>query len=109
MENTIGSPAQIRLEASSYCNLRCPSCATTTGYVHNLAVGGGFLRLEDFRKLLDDNPGLDCIELSNFGEIFLNPALSSMLELAHQRGVKLTAENGVNLNKVRPEGAGRPR
>ena len=26
-----------------------------------------------------------------------------MLELAHQRGVKLTAYNGVNLNKVRPE------
>ena len=103
MANTIGSPVQIRLEASSYCNLRCSSCATTTGHVHNLAVGGGFLRLEDFRKLLDDNPGLDCIELSNFGEIFLNPALSSMLELAHQRDVKLTAENGVNLNKVRPE------
>jgi MoaA/NifB/PqqE/SkfB family radical SAM enzyme len=78
-------------------------CPTTTGDVHCLAVGGGFLRLEDFRKLLDDNPGLECIELSNFGEIFLNPALLSMLELAHQCGVKLTAANGVNLTKVRPE------
>jgi MoaA/NifB/PqqE/SkfB family radical SAM enzyme len=103
MANTIGSPVQIRLEASSFCNLRCPLCTTTTGHVHNLAVGGGFLRLEDFRKLLDDNPGLECIELSNYGEIFLNPALLSILELAHQRGVKLTAENGVNLNRVRPE------
>src|SRR6516225_9232119 len=103
MANTIGSPVQIRLEASSYCNLRCPSCATTTGHVHNLAVGGGFLRLEDFRKLLDDNPGLQHIELSNYGEIVLNPALLSVLELAHQRGVELSAENGVNLNKIRPE------
>ena len=103
MANTIGSPAQIRLEASSFCNLRCPLCMTTTGDVHRLAVGGGFLRFDDFRKLLDDNPGLKRIELSNNGEIFLNPALLSMLELAHQRGVKLTAENGVNLNKVRPE------
>jgi Flp pilus assembly protein TadD len=66
-------------------------------------VRGGFLRFEDFRKLLDDNPGLTSIELSNNGEIFLNPALLNMLELAHQRGVALTAENGVNLNKVRPE------
>jgi MoaA/NifB/PqqE/SkfB family radical SAM enzyme len=103
MANTIKSPEQIRLEASSFCNLRCPLCATTTGDVHRLAVGGGFLRFEDFRKLLDDNPGLERIELSNNGEIFLNPALLSMLQLAHQRGVKLTAENGVNLNKVRPE------
>ena len=101
MANTIGSPVQIRLEASSFCNLRCPLCATTTGDVHRLAVGGGFLRFEDFRKLLDDDPGLERIELSNCGEILLNPALLRMLELAHQRGVKLTAD--VNLNKVRPE------
>jgi MoaA/NifB/PqqE/SkfB family radical SAM enzyme len=94
---------QIRLEASSFCNLRCPLCGITNGYTHQGAIGGGFLRLEDFRKLLDDNPGLELIELSHSGEIFLNPALLSMLELAHQRGVKLTAANGVNLNKVRPE------
>src|SRR5262249_42375213 len=67
------------------------------------AVGGGFLRFEDFRKLLDDNPGLKRIELSNWGEIFLNPALLSVLKLAHERGVYLTADNGVNLNKIRPE------
>ena len=65
-----------------------------------MAIGRGFLRFEDFRKLLDDNPGLELIELSHAGEIFLNPALLSM---AHQRGVKLTAENGVNLNKIRQE------
>jgi tetratricopeptide (TPR) repeat protein len=103
MTITIGPPAQIRLEASSFCNLRCPLCPTTTGDVHHQAVGGGFLRFEDFRKLLDDNPGLKRIELSNYGEVFLNPALLRMLELAHQRGIELTANNGVHLNKVRPE------
>jgi MoaA/NifB/PqqE/SkfB family radical SAM enzyme len=103
MSTTVGLPVQIRLEASSFCNLRCPLCPTTTGDIHRQAVGGGFLKFEDFRKLLDNNPGLKSIELSNWGEIFLNPALLSMLELAHQRGVKLTADNGVNLNKVRPE------
>src|SRR5262249_35795904 len=61
------------------------------------------LRFEDFRKLLDDNPGLKSIELSNWGEIFLNPALLRVLELAHERGVELTANSGVNLNKIRPE------
>jgi len=101
MANTIGSPVQMRLEAASFCNLRCPLCATTQGHVHQGAVGGGFLRLEDFRKLLDDNPGLERIGLSNTGEIFLNPALLSILELAHERGVELVAD--ANLNKVRPE------
>src|SRR5205823_4122640 len=52
---------------------------------------------------LDDNPSLKSVELSNWGEIFLNPQLLGILELAHQRGVTLVAENGVNLNKVRPE------
>jgi MoaA/NifB/PqqE/SkfB family radical SAM enzyme len=103
MATTIKPPVQIRLEASSFCNLRCPLCPTTRGDVHRQAVGGGFLRFEDFRKLLDDNPGLKRIELSNWGEIFLNPALLSVLELAHERGVELRAENGVNLNKIRPE------
>ena len=103
MATTIKPPVQIRLEASSFCNLRCPLCPTTTGDVHRGAVGGGFLRFEDFRKLLDDNPGLKRIELSNWGEIFLNPALLSVLKLAHERGVHLTASNGVNLNKIRPE------
>jgi len=103
MSTTVGPPVRIRLEASSFCNLRCPLCPTATGEIHRQAVSGGFLNFENFRKLLDDNPGLKSIELSNWGEIFLNPALLGMLELAHQRGVKLTAENGVNLNKVRPE------
>jgi len=102
MTVTIESPAQIRLETSSFCNLRCPSCPTTTGAIIP-AVGGGFLRFEDFRDLLDKNPRLKRIELSNYGEIFLNPALPRILELAYKRGVVLTADNGANLNKVRPE------
>src|SRR3954454_8403614 len=98
MSTTVVAPERIRLEASSFCNLRCPACPTTTGEIHRSAVGGGFLKFENFRKLLDDNPRLKSVELSNWGEIFLNPQLLSILELAHQRGVVLIAENGVNLN-----------
>ena len=38
-----------------------------------------------------------------FGEIFLNPQLLQILELAHERKVALAAGNGVNLNNVRDE------
>ncbi len=40
------------------------------------------------------------IELSNYGEILLNPDLLDILEYADRRGVRLTARNGVNLNAV---------
>jgi hypothetical protein len=95
-------PVAVQLEAASHCQLRCPSCPTTQGLIHP-AVGSGFLRLDDFRRFLDANPGVRLIELSNNGEIFLNPELLAILELAHQRGVALAANNGANLNSVRPE------
>ena len=95
-------PRRIRLEASSFCQLRCPSCPTTTRAIHP-AVGSGFLRLEDFRRLVDANPGLERIELSNYGEVFLNPELVAILEYARERGVAITVENGANLNHARPE------
>jgi MoaA/NifB/PqqE/SkfB family radical SAM enzyme len=80
--------------------LRCPSCPTTSKAIHP-AVGTGFLKLDDFRKLLDDNPGINEIELSNFGEIFLNPHLLEIIRLAHERDVALQADNGVNFNHVK--------
>jgi hypothetical protein len=76
--------------------LRCLSCPATSRALHP-AVGSGFLRLDDFRRLLDENPLLALIELSNYGEIFLNPQLLQILELAHQRNVAVTAGTGVNL------------
>jgi hypothetical protein len=95
-------PVAIRLEASSHCQLRCPSCPTTTKAIHPV-VGSGFLSLRDFTRVIDDNPWLKAIELSNYGEIFLNPDLLAMLRYAHERGVALSAENGVNLNYARPD------
>lgn len=92
-------PTTIRLEAASHCQLRCPTCPTTSGAI-SPAIGSGFLRATDFRELLERNPQVREIELSNYGEIFLNPELSEILRIAHERGVGLLAQNGVNLNVV---------
>jgi MoaA/NifB/PqqE/SkfB family radical SAM enzyme len=94
------SPRRIRLEPSSFCQLRCPSCPTTSGAIHP-AVGSGFLKFEDFQRLLDLNPNLERIEISNYGEVFLNPHLLKILEYADRKGVSITMENGVNLNHAR--------
>jgi MoaA/NifB/PqqE/SkfB family radical SAM enzyme len=93
-------PSQIRLEASSFCQLRCPTCPTTERAI-DAVIGKGFLRFEDFRRLLDLNPSLQRIELSNYGEVFLNPHLLRILEYAHCKGVSLTLANGVNLNNAK--------
>ncbi len=61
------------------------------------------MKAADFRKLVDDNPSITRIELSNYGEIFLNPELLEIMAYAHDRGVELSADNGVNLNNVRDD------
>lgn len=93
-------PLKIGLEASSVCQLRCPSCPTASKAILPV-VGSGFLKLRDFQKLLDESPWLKEIELSNWGEIFLNPDLLEIIKYAYERGVALKADNGVNLNHVK--------
>ncbi|MBR0825102.1 radical SAM protein [Bradyrhizobium manausense] len=96
------APRRIRLEASSFCQLRCPSCPTTTGAIQP-AIGSGFLKFEDFRQLVDRNPEIERIEISNYGEIFLNPQLVDILEYAHRKHIAVTIENSVNLNNARED------
>jgi MoaA/NifB/PqqE/SkfB family radical SAM enzyme len=92
-------PASIMLDASSICQLDCPSCPRAQGKTREF-VGEGFLKLDDFKKLVDENPWIRIIELSNWGEIFLNPELAGIIEYAYKKNVVLTANNGVNLNNA---------
>ena len=94
---------KIRLDASSVCQLKCPACSTASGMNKAGVVGWGHLRPENFRRLLEENPNLRTIELSNWGEIFLNPGIDEIVRIGHDRGVTLMAANGVNLNTVREE------
>ena len=95
-------PDRIRVESSSLCQLRCPSCPTASGLAHAV-TGKGWLRAPDFETLLAENPWVREVELSNYGEMFLNPGLPAILRIACERNVGLTANNGVNLNRASPE------
>lgn len=92
-------PTTIRVEASSVCQLQCPSCPAHSGEIRP-ALGNGSLRAADFKRLIDANPRLKHVELSNYGEVFLNPELLEILEYAHGRGVGLSAAEGSNFNTV---------
>ena len=98
-------PKSIRLEACTICQLNCHSCYMRQDPegVEN-GCGNGMLSFENFKKFVDDND-FEIIELSNHGEIFLNPELVKIMEYAHKKGIKLTADNGVNLNKLTDEQA----
>lgn len=91
----------IRLDVSSICQLQCPCCPQSTGAMQTL--GKGFLSFDNFKKLLNKNPEIKNIEISNWGEIFLNPEFNQILAYAHQKGVTLDADSGVNLNTVADE------
>ena len=92
-------PKKIRIEASSICQLKCPSCPNTSKAILP-TIGSGFLQSGNFQKLLGENPFIEEVELSNYGEMFLNPDLLEIIKDAFERKVVLTADNGVNLNDI---------
>ena len=69
----------------------------------NVAVGNGYLKFKDFRSFVKKNSFITTIELSNNGEIFLNPELLNIIKYAHENGIELFAKNGVNFNMVSDE------
>jgi len=99
----IGS--QVRLEVSSKCQLKCPLCITGEGRTQEKenVVAWGNLSFKHFKGFIEENPKIRAIEISNFGEVFLNKELIKMLKFALEKEVKLMAINGVNLNQISDE------
>jgi len=99
---TLVQPRKIRLEAATACQLKCPACPTASGETgKNLGVG--FLKLKDFKIIVDKNPQVAHIELSNWGEILLNKELPEILEYAYKNNVAMYSRNGNNLNTASRE------
>lgn len=95
--------AAVRLEAGSKCQLRCPACPTGRRETKDTPVGWGWLAAADFEGFLDRHPSVRTVELSNYGEILLNPQLARIAAAAAERGVVLEAKNGVNMNTATEE------
>jgi MoaA/NifB/PqqE/SkfB family radical SAM enzyme len=101
-EKTALAPKFVRLDASTVCQLKCPSCPTASGAAGQ-KLGVGSLRLKDFKNFIRRNPRVAHIELSNWGEVFLNPGLIEILAHAYRHNVCLYIANGANLNHVGEE------
>ena len=90
-------PTSVRMDVSTICQLRCALCRAA-GDMKRKNIGYGFLTFDHFKDLLDENPQIRDVELSNWGEVLLNRELPKMLEYAYQMGVATRIEEGVNLN-----------
>ena len=95
-------PKTVRLEACNNCQLNCARCWIREDEQEIIKNAGGFgyLKFDDFKNFVDKHPFIEEIELSNNGEIFLNPELDEIIEYADAHHVGLTAFNGVNLNTL---------
>jgi len=94
-------PSKVRIDASSLCQLNCRGCFMRRFNYGNR--GKGYLKFTDFEKFVKMNPYIKEVELSNLGEVFLNPDLKKIIQFAYSKKVKLTAWNGVNFNTVSDE------
>ncbi len=91
-------PKKVRIEACSKCQLDCVKCymrMDPEGVEKGCKLG--CLKFSDFKKFIDEN-NFEEIEISNHGEIFLNPELEKIIKYAYKKNIRLYAGNGVNLN-----------
>lgn len=96
------APRTIWVDACTYCQLTCPECPTRK-VIDDTVIGRGYLEAANFAYLLERNPWIAEVELSNYGEIFLNPELLDIIEIGSRAKVDLTAYGGANLNNVSEE------
>jgi len=88
------------IDFSTICQLRCKECSTSKGITHNGIVGRGQFSLSSFKVFLYNNPQIRRIEMSNWGEIFLNKEIKDIIRFAYEKGVQLYCGNGTNFNDV---------
>jgi len=83
----LGDPYYIMVEPTAFCNLKCPLCPTGEG---TLGRPQGNMKLETFQKLVDDLEGsLLEINLTNYGEPFINKNVLKMVRYAKDRGIRV--------------------
>ena len=99
-------PKHVRLDICTLCQLNCVECFMRKDEENIRKQGGfGYVDFETFKNFIDKHPFIEKINVSNHGEIFLNPDLDKILEYAYQKGVVLGANSGVNLNTISEETA----
>lgn len=88
-----------RLELTTNCQLNCVACPTANGVIGR-SLGSGSLSASNFAKFIELNPDTKNIELSNWGEPFLNKEFLAFLSIANSKNIQLSIDNGANINYI---------
>lgn len=95
-------PQHVCLDVSNVCQLKCVSCPNTNKTIKKV-LGSGVMTFENYQRFIEAHPWITKVELSNWGEVFLNPELKNILEYSFKRNILLFIDNGANLNTVSEE------
>jgi len=81
-------PYSLIVDSGNICTLSCPWCPTGR---RDTSRPRGFLRFADLKKLIDEiGDAISWIQLSNWGEPFLNKDILSMVTYCKQKGIPKT-------------------
>jgi pyruvate-formate lyase-activating enzyme len=91
-------PNDYALEVSGICNLHCMACPRASR--RSSGRYSKMLSLENFQKVIaklqQEDPFVSNIQLYQWGEPTLNPALPSMIRYAREKGILCTLSSNLN-------------
>ncbi|MCX7972946.1 MAG: radical SAM protein [Candidatus Aminicenantes bacterium] len=86
----------VGLETNNTCNLSCHHCPVST----EMTRSRGLMSWSFFRQLIDNNPYIYRIYLTNWGEPLLHPEIVDMVDYAHTRGIHVSlTTNGTLIDR----------
>ncbi len=97
-KDIVHKPPFVRIDVCTKCQLNCTECYMRLD--NGAAHGIGYMSFEQFKKIVDENAYIRKIEISNSGEVFLNPDLYKILEYSYNKNIKIEIMNGTNFNSV---------
>lgn len=89
-----GQPFHLVLESGNACNLRCPLCPTP---LREEGIPKGLLSFQNARRIIDQFPALIHMNLSLWGEPFLNKDIFDIIKYAKGKGIEVLVQSNLNI------------
>ena len=95
------TPTALQIEITTACNLRCTMCEHT--FMQQI---GRNMKIGEFKKIVDENPNVQVVNITGIGEALMNKQFLDMVEYAKSRGIyvwfsdNFTFMNDANIERI---------
>ena len=89
-----GYPFHLVLESGNTCNLKCPLCPTP---LREETIPKGLLSFENAKRILDQFPALIHVNISLWGEPFLNKDIFEIIKYAKKKKIEVLVQSNLNI------------